>query len=256
MLRARGSVQGDVSTVRSEKENSLQLVTRCSAYPYAWWVSEFSERAAEELVQPIILLVDREEPASEQHGIAAAALASVQAYLHDPQNPDWRIWAAGHFAKSVRRADAKMFAKVLTAFPDHVLATVGEASAVGLPPMPAAALPKLLSKLQVSGTQLPPGAQLPPQPLTIVLNGSLAMSTGKAAAQAAHALFAWVLESKPAAVQGWLDAGCPVGVQELAAREFKKGARKCKGPVIQDAGRTEIEPGSTTAFVTTGTITR
>lgn len=218
-------------------------------------MSEFSELVVkdvdQELVQPIILFVDREEPASEQHGIAAAALASVQAYLHAPENPDWRIWAAGHFAKSVRRADAKMFAKVLAAFPDHVLATVGEGRAAGLPPMPAAALPKLLAKLQVSGTQLPPGDPLPEAALTITLNDSLGMSTGKAAAQAAHALFAWVLESKPAAVQAWINAGCPVGVQELAAKEFKKGARKCKGPVIQDAGRTEIEPGSTTAFVTT-----
>lgn len=222
-------------------------------------MSEFSELVTpdvvEELVQPIILLVDREEPASEQHGIAAAALASVQAYFNDQENPNWRIWAAGHFGKSVRRADAKMFAKVLAAFPEHVLATVGEGRAAALPPMPAGALPKLLAKLQVSGTQLPAGEPLPSQLLTINLNGSLEMSTGKAAAQAAHALFAWVLESKPAAVQAWVEAGCPVGVLELPAKEFKKGARKCKGPVIQDAGRTEIEPGSTTAFVTTGKVT-
>ncbi|MGP9503781.1 peptidyl-tRNA hydrolase [Specibacter sp. AOP5-B1-6] len=213
-------------------------------------MSEYTERSAQELVQPIILLVDREEPASEQHGIAAAALASVQAFLRDPENPDWQQWAAGAFAKSVRRADAKMFAKVIAAFPDHVLATAGEASAVGLPPMPAAELPKLLAKLQVSGTQLPPGEPLPPAPLSIVLNASLEMSTGKAAAQAAHALFAWVLEAKPAAVEAWAVAGFPVGILELPAKVFRKGARKSSGPVIQDAGRTEIEPGSTTAYVT------
>lgn len=212
-------------------------------------MSEYTERSAQELVQPIILLVDREEPASEQHGIAASALASAQAFLRDPANPDWQQWAAGAFAKSVRRADAKMFAKVLTAFPDHVLSVVGEASAVGLPPMPAAALPKLLAKLQVSGTQLPAGPPLPPQPLTIVLNASLDMSTGKAAAQAAHALLAWVLDSKVATVADWASSGFPVGIVELPAKEFRKGARKSSGPVIQDAGRTEIEPGSTTAYV-------
>ncbi len=222
--------------------------------PYAWRVNEFTEtdaeeRADQELVQPIILLVDREDPAGEQHGIAAAALASVQAFMRDPENADWRQWANGAFAKSVRRADAKMFAKVLAAFPDHVLATVGEASAAGLPPMPAAALPKLLAKLQVSGTQLPEGEPLPPAPLTIVLNASLEMSTGKAAAQAAHALFAWVLESKPAAVEAWAANDFPLGVTQLPAKEFRKGARKSAGPVIQDAGRTEIEPGSTTAYV-------
>ena len=117
--------------------------------------------------------------------------------------------------------------------------------------MPAAELPKLLAKLQVSGTQLPAGAPLPPQPLTIVLNASLEMSTGKAAAQAAHALLAWVLESKVATVSAWAGAGFPVGIVELPAKEFRKGARKAAGPVIQDAGRTEIEPGSTTAYVVT-----
>lgn len=212
-------------------------------------MSEIPENSPQELVQPIILLVDREEPASEQHGIAAAALASAKAYLKDPENPDWQVWADGAFAKSVRRADAKMFAKVLATFPEHVLATVGEGCAVGLPPMPAANLPKLLAKLQVSGTQLPQGTSLPEQPLTIVLNASLEMSTGKAAAQAAHALLAWVLESKPAAVEAWVAGGFPVGVVELPAKEFRKGSRQSAGPVIQDAGRTEIEPGSTTAYV-------
>ncbi|MFC8304242.1 peptidyl-tRNA hydrolase [Specibacter sp. NPDC057265] len=212
-------------------------------------MSEFTRRGAGELVQPIILLVDREEPASAQHGIAAAALASVQAYLQDPGNPDWQRWAEGAFAKTVRRADAKMFAKVLAAFPDHALARVGEGCAAGFPPMEADGLPKLLAKLQVSGTQLPAGNPLPAQPLSIVLNGSLDMSTGKAAAQAAHALFAWLLQSKAAVVQAWIADGFPLGVAALPAKDFRKGARKSAGPVIADAGRTEIEPGSTTAYV-------
>lgn len=213
-------------------------------------MSGFNARNAGELVQPIILLVDREEPAGAQHGIAAAALASVQAYLQDPDNPDWHEWAAGAFAKTVRRADAKMFAKVLAAFPGHALATVGEGRAAGLSPMPADDLPKLLAKLQVSGTQLPEGPPLPPQPLTIALNAALDMSTGKAAAQAAHALFAWLLQAKPAVVQAWIADGFPLGVAPLSAKDFRKGARKSAGPVIADAGRTEIEPGSTTAYVT------
>jgi hypothetical protein len=171
--------------------------------------------------------------------------------MRDPENPDWQPWAAGAFAKSVRRADAKMFQKVLTAFPDHALVQVGEARAVGLPPMPADALPKLLAKLQVSGTELPDGEPLPPQPLTIVLNESLGMSTGKAAAQAAHALFAWLVEAEHSVVDAWEAAGFPVGISALPAAKFRRGAGRAAGPVIQDAGRTEIEPGSTTAYVVT-----
>lgn len=217
-------------------------------------MSDVEQRDGAELVQPIILLVDREDPASEQHGIAAAALASVQAFLQDQENPAWQQWAAGAFAKSVRRADAKTFAKVVAAFPDHVLSTVGEACAAGFSPMPASNLPKLLAKLQVSGTQLPDGAPLPAQSLTIVVNASLNMSTGKAAAQAAHALFAWVLDSKPAVVQAWAGAGYPLSVAALPDKAFRKGARKSAGPVIADAGRTEIAPGSTTAYVTAAKI--
>lgn len=202
-----------------------------------------------ELVQPIILLVDRVEPAGADQGIAAAALASVQAFMRDAENPSWQLWASGAFAKSVRRADAKMFAKVLAAFPGHVPATVGAARAVGLPPLPADGLPKLLAKLQVSGTQLPDGGALPSQPLAIVLNDSLDMSTGKAAAQAAHALFAWLLDAGRPAVDAWAAAGFPVGIVHAGAKEFRKGARRASGPVIQDAGRTEIEPGSATAYV-------
>ncbi|GAA4371258.1 peptidyl-tRNA hydrolase [Paeniglutamicibacter cryotolerans] len=212
-------------------------------------MTDYADREPFELVQPIILLVDREEPAGADHGIAAVALASVQAFMRDPENPAWPVWAAGAFAKSVRRADAKMFAKVLAAHPEHVLSQVGGASAAGLPPMPAQELPKLLAKLQVSGTQLPEGDPLPDAPLRIMLNASLKMSTGKSAAQAAHALFAWLIEAGQGSVDAWADAGFPLTVRQLDLTAFVAGQRSASGPVIQDAGRTEIEPGSTTAYV-------
>ncbi|MDO5743830.1 MAG: peptidyl-tRNA hydrolase [Micrococcaceae bacterium] len=202
-----------------------------------------------ELVQPIILLVDREEPCSEDAGIAVAALASVKALLAHPRHPYWRIWAQGAFAKSVRRADSKMFAKVALEFPDHELARIGTAKALGFAPMQADSLPKRLAKLQVSGTVLPPGEPMEPSSVSIVLDGSLGMSTGKAAAQAAHALFAWVLEGKPEDLDAWRAAGCPLSVERLESKAFRKNARTADGPVIRDAGRTEITPGSATAFV-------
>ena len=96
---------------------------------------------------------------------------------------------------------------------------------------------------------MPAGEPLADGPLSIVLNGSLDMSTGKAAAQGAHALFAWLLESEPALIERWMDAGCPVAVSELGADAFAAAAATATGPVIRDAGRTEIEPGSPTAFV-------
>ncbi|GAA5225829.1 peptidyl-tRNA hydrolase [Paeniglutamicibacter antarcticus] len=202
-----------------------------------------------ELVQPIILLVDREEPCPEDEGIAVAALASVKALLANPRHPYWRIWAQGAFAKSVRRADSKMFAKVTLEFPDHELAEIGTARALGFAPMEAGSLPKRLAKLQVSGTVLPPGEPMEPTSVRIVLDDSLGMSTGKVAAQAAHALFAWVLEGKPEELDAWRAAGCPLSIERIDSTAFRKNARTADGPVIRDAGRTEITPGSATAFV-------
>jgi peptidyl-tRNA hydrolase len=205
-----------------------------------------------ELVQPIILLVDREEPCPEDEGIAVAALASVSALLANPRHPYWRPWAQGAFAKSVRRADAKMFAKVAGEFPAHVMAEVGSARAMGFAPMQADSLPKRLAKLQVSGTTLPPGEPMDSTTVRIALNDSRGMSTGTAAAQAAHALFAWVLEGNPEELDAWRDSGCPLSIQRLDAKAFRKNARAAGGPVIHDAGRTEITPGSATAFVSVG----
>ena len=85
--------------------------------------------------------------------------------------------------------------------------------------------------------------------INIVLNKSLEMSTGKAAAQAAHALFAWLTEAPAESVEAWLQSHAPVGIRHLPRKDFEQLSRQAAGPVIQDAGRTEIEPGSVTAFV-------
>jgi len=212
-------------------------------------MTELRDRDPGELVQPIILRIDKEDPSSEDEGLSAVARAAVIAYLQDPQNPDWQQWASQAFAKSVRRANPKMFAKVLEMFPEQMVSEVGKAQAVGLPPLPAADLPKLIAKLQVSGTQLPKADEVLNAEINIVLNKSLEMSTGKAAAQAAHALFAWLTEAPAESVEAWLQSHAPVGIRHLPRKDFEQLSRQAAGPVIQDAGRTEIEPGSVTAFV-------
>lgn len=212
-------------------------------------MTELRDRDPEELVQPIILRIDKEDPSSEDEGLSAVARAAVIAYLQDPQNPDWQQWADQAFAKSVRRANPKMFAKVLEMFPEQMVSEVGKAQAVGLPPLPAADLPKLIAKLQVSGTELPKSEEILNSQVNIAVNASLEMSTGKAAAQCAHALFAWLTESDGQGIEAWLKVHAPVGIRHLPRKEFNALSRKASGPVIQDAGRTEIEPGSTTAFV-------
>lgn len=204
------------------------------------------------LVQVIVLLVDREDPAPEPDGIAAAALASVLACAADPSNPDWETWLSGPVTKSVRRADAKTYTKTATAHPEAIEATHGDARAMALPPLPMDALPRTLARLQVSGTELPPGAGAPvaADVPRILINRDLDMSTGKAAAQAAHALFAWVLELGPGRSAVWLRDVHDVRVGWVGEADLLDGAgAPGAGPLIHDAGHTEIAPGSATAFV-------
>lgn len=261
-------------------------------------------------MQQIVLLVDKESPALEAEGLAAAALASVNAYLAAPDLPAWRTWAAGHFGKSVRRADARTYPKIVTAFAEELGGVEGECGAgraIAFAPLPKDGAPKKLAKLQVSGTALPrtgaersewlaavaeaaggaetgtttapvaDAAAAPdavasqgeaplgasptageasaagdPAAVVLVVNDELGMSTGKAAAQSAHALFAWLLEairSDIERVDAWLAAEQPVRVVFAEQGEFARLSRKATGPLIRDAGRTEITPGSTTAFV-------
>jgi peptidyl-tRNA hydrolase len=205
-----------------------------------------------EYIQPIMLLVDKSDPADEADAIRAVALASVRIYAVDraygnAHLPMWTEWLAGPFAKSVRRADPSTFRKALDQLDpnDCVHVTVGTAQAVAYRPVRATEMPKPLKRLQVSGTELTRDAKEAPVNAgpTIVLNDSLGMSTGKAAAQAAHALFLWFLHQNPDTVRG--DAN----IRFLPEAEFTALiASSGSQHVIEDAGRTEIEPGSVTAF--------
>lgn len=209
-----------------------------------------TDRAAE-LVQPIVLLVDRDTPAAEVDGVTAVALAAVAAYRADlaagTDLSDWDAWLSGPFAKSVRRADRKTFDKVDAEFAGtHAHIVVGTAEALAFRPVPANELPRTLSRLQVAGTTLParPSEQdaVRPYAVTVALDASLGMSTGKAAAQAAHALLLWVLAHDPA-----LPPVCTVLFEDTATIDALVAAHP-DAVTIEDAGRTEIEPGSRTAI--------
>lgn len=215
---------------------------------------------ADTFVQPIILLVDKADPAAHGDAIRAAATASVAAYAKDlaagADLTPWNLWLDGPFTKSVRRADAKTFAKLADADGgDYVHAAFGKARALALRPTAYENLAKSISRLQVSGTELPvrasdePHRNQPDAP-TLVLNGSLGMSSGKAAAQGSHGLFAWFLTLDDAARAEWFAAGCPFQLHMAGAAEFaERSAAVSDELLIVDAGRTEIEPDTATAFV-------
>lgn len=203
-----------------------------------------TETAAEQrgFVQPIVVCVD--ENTTHEDTVVAAMLASVGAWRADlaseTPDPAWDAWFAGAFTKVVRRAKPAVFRKLTGGH----LTMFGTAGALAFTPMPAGTLPKELSRLQVSGTELHRscspfnGSGV----VTVIVNKSLGLTTGKTCAQAAHALLGFALTHPDVDVTG-------VSFAEVPEDRFVKiAAIHSDATVIVDAGRTETEPGTATAI--------
>lgn len=213
----------------------------------------------ESLLQPIVLLVDKNNPAAHVDAVHAAALASVFAYWGDLSSGGdesiWNAWLGDFYAKSVRRASPRAFADIADSEAAPWVAVAGSARAFALGPMTRGDMPHPVSRLQVSGTNLPNRFSHEAMPKTpddavIVLNASLSMSTGKAAAQAAHALTLWFSTLPEEHRLEWIARGHPSAVCLFEEEVFTELAMGCPPALrIIDHGRTEIAPGSATAFV-------
>jgi hypothetical protein len=213
---------------------------------------------ATEWVQPILLA----RAGTHEDAIEAAARASVLAFRddYDTGNPAWAAWLADRFTKTVRRASTSHFTLAGDEATGH--AESGDAAAVAYPPVQYQSLPHLVRKSQVQGTDYErtgwttwtdaPGEHEPSDIFPIlVLNPVVAdaMSTGKTAAQAAHATFAFMVLLDPQARTTWLNNDAPFQiVQAPDAASFDLFATRAR-VAITDAGLTEIAPGTTTFLV-------
>lgn len=194
-----------------------------------------------------MLLVDKANPAPADDGIRAVALASLSLYrrsvLWDHRTDLYVTWFAGAHAKIVRRADRKIFTALLAGTEPEQVIAIGEARAIAYELRPADTFPEPIRRLQVAGTNLPDLAPTPaPGAPAIVLNSSLGMSTGKAAAQAAHALLGHI-RAVPSPL-----TDCRIEWRD-ADRFHDQISEAADGSVVIDHGRTEIEPGSNTAYL-------
>ncbi|MCL2091978.1 MAG: hypothetical protein FWH11_12415 [Micrococcales bacterium] len=205
------------------------------------------------LVQPIVV----DKAGTHLATIRAAAVASVLCWYAGRLDEVWAVWLSGPFTKTVRRAKtAQVLA--LAQMPGSV--TVGRPGdpgfAVALPPVRYTDLPREIVRLQVSGTDLPRDPALAGDddcPVALLLRDDL--TTGKAAAQAAHALMAWALP-KADGMGGEVDAlvehaGPPVSLVDPELLE--KAARRPGTVAIRDNGLTEVEPDTLTAVALTRT---
>jgi peptidyl-tRNA hydrolase len=200
------------------------------------------------LLQPIIV----RRTGTHEQMVEAAARASVAAWLTCPEDPAWTTWLAGSFGKTVRRARTVEVEKTREF---HVAsALVGDAEAFACLPVPTADMPAPIRKLQVSGTDRDRGAWTRPfeRPIGpyVVVNLGAGMSTGKTCAQVAHAVFAWALQQTPDHLSNWQDAGMPFFVSDANQDTFDRYRRHRSDTtiVIEDAGHTEVAPGTATVL--------
>lgn len=207
------------------------------------------DERASAIVMPLVL----SKSGTHQEAIAAVALAALEAYrTASPEAEIWDAWMNdGDGGKTVRRANEKDFVKV--GGREGVLArtVVGDAKAVAFAPVAYTEMDSVIRRLQVGNTEFErkESPSLPDAP-TIVLSRALGMSTGKSAAQAAHALLAWWDLLSGTDRDEWIDSAQQVNVIEVDAEEFKRLSLILDpDALIHDAGHTEIESGSATAFV-------
>jgi peptidyl-tRNA hydrolase len=209
---------------------------------------------ATEYVLPLVVRLEKAEPPALTDALETAARA-VLAILADERSTgdgEWAevmlAWQDARIRKVVRRARGGEWRKA-TELPG--ITVTGETAEVRVyPPIPLDGWPKELLKLQVSGTSLedpsPPPAPDLSEPV-LWLNPSLEMSAGKAMAQCGHAAHLAWFELSDAARKSWGESGFALSVRTPSAAHWSTLLTSGL-PVVQDAGFTEIDPGSYTVI--------
>ena len=207
----------------------------------------------------VILRIERDAPPSRTDLLEAAATAAVAVCLDERARPggEWHAavaaWVDGRIRKLTRRARGAHWTAV-SALPG-VTVVVGGASVRALVPGLVSETPREVSRLQISGTDLPPDAPGPPDDdLPVVwLNPGLDLSVGKAAAQVGHATMLLAASLPADDLARWRADGLRCAVRVAHPRRWSLlGAEADSGRAVavRDAGFTEVAPGSMTCIAT------
>lgn len=241
--------------------------TRWLGLPAAATADVADEAPEQVRAMPVILRIERAEPPDRTPLLEAAAAAAVAVCLDERAEPDgeWHealvSWVDGRIRKVARRARGAHWDAV-GALPG-VTVTVAGASARALVPSRVVDTPKEVTRLQISGSDLPADTPGPaPDGVPVLwLNPAVTMTAGKAAAQVGHAsmLLAAALraDGQVDALSDWAAAGyrCAVRTPDRAqwtARhpgDDPAGAwRRRRVVAVRDAGFTEVDPGTVTVL--------
>ncbi len=223
------------------------------------------EDPAEVRAMPVILNIERNDPPSRTPLLEAAAAAAVAVCLDPRTEPDgeWHTevqsWIDGRIRKVSRRARGAHW-EAVQALPG-ITVTVDGASARALVPGRVVEAPKEVTRLQISGSELPeddPGD--PPVGVPVLwLNPKVPMTAGKAAAQVGHAsmLLAAALKAdgREDYLEAWKDFRCAVRTPPLRTwanlhpgDDPLNAWRRRRVVAVRDAGFTEVAPGTVTVL--------
>jgi peptidyl-tRNA hydrolase len=202
-----------------------------------------------ELVLPLVVRIERDAPPTRTDALETAARAVL--FMLTTDEPEWTDavaeWDGYRIRKVVRRARGAEWRRAV-ALPG-ISVTQGSAEVRVYPPFGLDEWPKDLVKLQVGGTDLedpePVGAPAPGLPV-VLLAPALEMTAGKAMAQAGHAAQLGYRSLSHAAREAWRQREFPLAVRVATPAQWTS-ALNAGVPVVQDAGFTEVAPGSCTA---------
>jgi peptidyl-tRNA hydrolase len=210
--------------------------------------------SSDEYVLTLVLQVEKAERPGQTDALETAARA-VLAILADERSVgegEWaeamRGWQDARIRKVVRRARGAEWrrAEALSG-----ITVTGTTAVVRVfPPVLLDEVPKDLAKLQVTGTDLEDPEELPalePGVPVLWVNPGLEMSTGKTMAQVGHgAHLAW-FELSAADRKAWEADDFRLAVRTASPAVWTE-LMGSGLPVVQDAGFTEIDPGSYTVI--------
>lgn len=242
---------------------------------YASWLrlpeaatADTSDEDPENVVlMPMVLRIERKAPPTRTAMLEAAGAAALAVCLDERCKPggEWHEamhgWVSGRIRKVARRARGTHW-EAVQALPGRTL-EVGDAQVRAFLPMRVADMPKELTRLQISGSELesdlpgPPSAQRP----ILWLNPDVPMSAGKTAAQVGHAtmIMAALLhgEGAEAELESWAETGYRNSVRVADAETWQRlhlgddpetAWRVRRVAAVRDAGFTEVDPGTVTVL--------